>query len=72
MSDFIELLQQHGLEHLTQNILLTLVSAEDDECALPEAKLVSGLWRTAVDSLVLKTPVGKIASLNRIKIVMRR
>ncbi len=71
-ADFVERFHHQGLDHLTQKILLLLISPEDDECTLPEAKLVSGLWRTAVNSLVLKTHVGQSACLNRIKSAMRR
>jgi hypothetical protein len=71
-ADFVDLLHQQGLDHLTQKIVLMLISVRDEECSLSEAKLVSRMWREAVDALVLNTAVGKTTYLRRIKRVIRR
>ncbi len=62
-ADFVGLLHQRGLDHLTQKIMLMLISVRDEECILSEAKLVSEMWREAVDSLVLNTDKGKATYL---------
>jgi hypothetical protein len=66
-ADFVGLLHRQGLDHLTQRIMLMLVSLEVGDCVLSEAKLVSGMWREAVDGLVFNTVVGRTTYLHRIK-----
>jgi hypothetical protein len=70
--DFVVLFHQHGLDYLTQEIMLLLVSNKEEECSLTEAKLVSCKWRETVDNAVLNKNVGQEMLKNRIKDVARR
>lgn len=70
--DFVGLFRKHGLDYLTREIMMLLVSPEEEECSLVKAKLVSGQWREAVDNLVLNIDVGKVAYLHKIKNIMKR
>jgi hypothetical protein len=69
--DFVSLFHQQRLVHLTREIMLLLIGQEEEECGLPEAKLVSRTWRKTVTSLVLRTDEGRSMCMHRLKNMMR-